>query len=219
MKIDGWTGQLVVGLVLGLIWAPCVGPTLGAAATLASQGSNLVQVAAVMAVFGMGAGLPLALIGLGSRGAVAKYRGSLLQAGALGKHSPRRAAARAGRADPHRPGQVAGSVPGFGLAGLAHCVDDEVLILARRSHRADVLAARRVVLGDREVEGADQLVEVRARERHRLHRARSRASRRGEPGRPRAPQNSAGSSMPIDVTPREVLMYRPQSRAPGSASP
>ena len=86
MKIDGLTGQLVIGLVLGLIWAPCVGPTLGAAATLASQGSNLGQVAVVMAVFGIGAGLPLALIGLGSRGAVAKYRGGLLQAGALGKH-------------------------------------------------------------------------------------------------------------------------------------
>jgi cytochrome c biogenesis protein CcdA len=85
MKIDGLTGQLVIGLVLGLIWAPCVGPTLGAAATLASQGSSLGQVAVVMAVFGIGAGLPLALIGLGSRGAVAKYRGRLLQAGALGK--------------------------------------------------------------------------------------------------------------------------------------
>jgi cytochrome c biogenesis protein CcdA len=86
MKIDGLTGQLVIGIVLGLIWTPCVGPTLGAAATLASQGSSLGQVAVVMAVFGMGAGLPLALVGLGSRGAVAKYRGRLLQTGALGKY-------------------------------------------------------------------------------------------------------------------------------------
>ena len=85
MKIDGLTGQLVVGLVLGLIWAPCVGPTLGAAATLASQGSNLGQVAAVMAVFGMGAGLPLALIGLGSRNVVLQSRSKLLKAGVLGK--------------------------------------------------------------------------------------------------------------------------------------
>ena len=85
MKIDGWTGQLVVGLVLGLIWAPCVGPTLGAAATLASQGSNLGQVAVVMAVFGIGAGLPLAVIGQGSRNVVSQYRGKLLKAGALGK--------------------------------------------------------------------------------------------------------------------------------------
>lgn len=85
MKIDGLTGQLVIGLVLGLIWAPCVGPTLGAAATLASQGSSLGQVAAVMTVFGIGAGLPLALIGLGSRSLVSKNRGRLLKAGAVGK--------------------------------------------------------------------------------------------------------------------------------------
>ena len=85
-KIDGLTGQFVIGLVLGLVWAPCVGPTLGAAATLASQGSNLGQVAIVMAVFGIGAGLPLALIGLGSRGMLAKYRGRMLAAGEVGKN-------------------------------------------------------------------------------------------------------------------------------------
>ena len=85
MKIDGLTGQLVIGLVLGLIWAPCVGPTLGAAATLASQGSSLGQVAVVMTAFGLGAGLPLALIGLGSRSVIAKDRSRLLKAGALGK--------------------------------------------------------------------------------------------------------------------------------------
>jgi len=85
MKTDGLTGQLVVGLVLGLIWAPCVGPTLGAAATLASQSSNLGQVAVVMAAFGIGAGLPLALIGVGSRNVVLQSRSKLLKAGVLGK--------------------------------------------------------------------------------------------------------------------------------------
>lgn len=85
MKIDGLTGQLVIGLVLGLIWAPCVGPTLGAAATLASQGTSLGQVAVVMTAFGLGAGLPLALIGLGSRSVIAKNRSRLLKVGALGK--------------------------------------------------------------------------------------------------------------------------------------
>lgn len=85
MKIDGLTGQLVIGLVLGLIWAPCVGPTLGAAATLASQGSSFGQVAVVMTVFGLGAGIPLALIGLGSRSVIGRNRSRLLKAGALGK--------------------------------------------------------------------------------------------------------------------------------------
>lgn len=85
MKLDGVQGQVVIGLVLGLVWAPCVGPTLGAAATLASQGRDLGQVAIVMAMFGIGAGLPLALIGFGSRSFVSGTRHRLLKIGALGK--------------------------------------------------------------------------------------------------------------------------------------
>ncbi len=40
IRVEGLSGQLIVGLLLGLVWAPCVGPTLGAAATLASQGGS-----------------------------------------------------------------------------------------------------------------------------------------------------------------------------------
>lgn len=60
----GLGGQLVLGLLLGLIWSPCVGPTLGAAATLAAQRQDLVAVAAMMLIFGLGASLPLLVIGL-----------------------------------------------------------------------------------------------------------------------------------------------------------
>src|SRR5687767_981181 len=49
----GLGGQFAVGLLLGAVWSPCVGPTLGAASLLASQGSDLGQVAATMAVFGL----------------------------------------------------------------------------------------------------------------------------------------------------------------------
>ena len=38
---DGVTGQYLVGLLLGLVWAPCVGPTLGVAIAAASQGESL----------------------------------------------------------------------------------------------------------------------------------------------------------------------------------
>ena len=41
MRIDGLWGQFSIGLVLGIVWSPCVGPTLGAAVVLASQGSHL----------------------------------------------------------------------------------------------------------------------------------------------------------------------------------
>ena len=37
----GLWGQFGVGLLLGTVWIPCVGPTLGAASVLAAQGENL----------------------------------------------------------------------------------------------------------------------------------------------------------------------------------
>ncbi|MDO5073044.1 thiol:disulfide interchange protein [Neisseria animaloris] len=60
-------GQLGVGLLLGMVWAPCIGPTLGAAIALASQGEALASVAVVMMVFSLGAVVPLIIIGLLSR--------------------------------------------------------------------------------------------------------------------------------------------------------
>jgi cytochrome c-type biogenesis protein len=81
----GLGGQFAVGLLLGAVWSPCVGPTLGAASLLASQGRDLGQVGATMAVFGLGAGLPLALLGLASRSWLARMRDRLLSAGKHGK--------------------------------------------------------------------------------------------------------------------------------------
>lgn len=85
VSLNGLAGQLVLGLLLGVVWSPCVGPTLGAAIGLASQGQNIAQVAVVMALFGVGAGLPLVVLGLLSRQAMMKMRGSLLTAGRYGK--------------------------------------------------------------------------------------------------------------------------------------
>jgi len=85
LRLEGLGGQLVIGLLLGLVWAPCVGPTLGAASLLASQGRDLGQVAMVMMLFGMGAALPLAAIGAVSRRAFTGARGGLLRTGSYGK--------------------------------------------------------------------------------------------------------------------------------------
>jgi cytochrome c-type biogenesis protein len=74
----GWGGQFAVGLVLGIVWSPCVGPTLGAASTLASQGRDLGQIALLMLLFGLGAATPLLVIGTLSREAIARTRGRLL---------------------------------------------------------------------------------------------------------------------------------------------
>lgn len=82
---SGLGGQFALGLLLGAVWSPCVGPTLGAASLLAAKGENLGQVALTMLVFGIGAGLPLILLGLVSREAFMRWRGRLVEAGYGGK--------------------------------------------------------------------------------------------------------------------------------------
>lgn len=77
----GLYGQFGVGLLLGAVWSPCVGPTLGAASVLAARGENLAVVAAIMVVFGLGAAAPLLALGLVSRQAFARWRDPLLAAG------------------------------------------------------------------------------------------------------------------------------------------
>ena len=81
----GLTGQFAVGLLLGAVWSPCVGPTLGAASVLAAQGEDLGHVAMVMAGFGLGAALPLLVLGLVSREVMFRWREKLLLAGRSGK--------------------------------------------------------------------------------------------------------------------------------------
>ena len=81
----GIGGQFCVGLLLGAVWSPCVGPTLGAASVLAAQGSDLASVAAVMIVFGLGAALPLVLVSRLSREVLLRWRGRMMQVGKSGK--------------------------------------------------------------------------------------------------------------------------------------
>jgi cytochrome c-type biogenesis protein len=85
ITLDGLPGQFLVGALLGLVWSPCVGPTLGAATTLASQGKDIGQISLLMLLFGIGAAAPLILIGSLSRAGLAKLRGRLLLAGRYGK--------------------------------------------------------------------------------------------------------------------------------------
>lgn len=86
VNIKGAWGQFALGLLLGIIWAPCVGPTLGAAVTLASQGKDLAMVGLVMTTFGLGAGIPLAVLGLVSRQGFLKARGTIVTFAKFGKN-------------------------------------------------------------------------------------------------------------------------------------
>ena len=84
-NLNGLHGQFLLGMLLGIVWSPCVGPTMGVAVTLASQGKALAQVAAVMLLFSLGAALPLLAIGMLSRQAMGRWRGRMLEAGQTAK--------------------------------------------------------------------------------------------------------------------------------------
>lgn len=63
----GVGGQFALGALLGAVWSPCSGPTLGAAVTLAASGNSPAKAAAIMLFFGVGASLPLLAVAYGSR--------------------------------------------------------------------------------------------------------------------------------------------------------
>lgn len=79
----GLPGQFGVGLLLGAVWSPCVGPTLGAASVAASRGEHIGAVALTMAVFGLGAALPLLALGFLSRAAMLRWRDRLRAAAGI----------------------------------------------------------------------------------------------------------------------------------------
>jgi cytochrome c-type biogenesis protein len=87
MSTRGLGGQFALGLLLGVVWSPCVGPTLGAASVLAAQGKDLGHVAITMIAFGIGAAAPLIVLGLLSREVLMHWRDRLLKAGKTGKYA------------------------------------------------------------------------------------------------------------------------------------
>ncbi|MGL4312717.1 MAG: cytochrome c biogenesis CcdA family protein [Sphingomonas sp.] len=81
----GLFGQFGIGVLLGLVWSPCVGPTLGAATVLAAQGQNLGAVALTMAAFGLGIATVLLVLATATRSLLQRWRGRLMSAGSGGK--------------------------------------------------------------------------------------------------------------------------------------
>jgi len=82
---EGLSGQFLVGLLLGVVWSPCVGPTLGAASIMAAEGRNLPEVATTMIAFGLGAALPLLALGTVSREVMLRWRQRMMGAGRGGR--------------------------------------------------------------------------------------------------------------------------------------
>ncbi len=80
---EGWHGQFAIGLLLGVVWAPCVGPTLGVAIAAASVGENLIASFVIFLIFGIGVATSILAFAYGSRKALGDKRRTL---GSLAKY-------------------------------------------------------------------------------------------------------------------------------------
>jgi cytochrome c-type biogenesis protein len=78
-------GQFGVGALLGVVWLPCVGPTLGAAIALASLGQSMGMAFIVMLAYGIGTAGVLLLAGLMSGGLLVRSRGAMMSGAGFGK--------------------------------------------------------------------------------------------------------------------------------------
>jgi cytochrome c-type biogenesis protein len=82
---DGLGGQAALGFLLGIVWTPCTGPTLGAAVGLAANAQTAPQAFLIMLFFGMGAAAPLLALAYGSRQVLQKRKQLLGRIGTGGK--------------------------------------------------------------------------------------------------------------------------------------
>ena len=74
----GLGGQFLSGALLGAVWSPCIGPTLGAAIALASTGENLGRAGAIMFAFALGVSTLILGLAYGAKSAI-RRRQSLLR--------------------------------------------------------------------------------------------------------------------------------------------
>lgn len=74
---NGVRGQFLIGALLGLVWAPCVGPTLGVAIAVASRGDNLLGAFLIFLVFGAGVATSILALAYGSRQALGARKARL----------------------------------------------------------------------------------------------------------------------------------------------
>lgn len=82
MAIDGVNqknvkGQLLGGALLGAVWSPCIGPTLGGAVSLASQGNSLLWAGAIMTSFAAGISTIIIALAYGARETILKRQAGM----------------------------------------------------------------------------------------------------------------------------------------------
>lgn len=69
--------SILLGALLGIIWSPCTGPTLGVAVSLASQEGAIVNALKIMIIYAIGASIPMLLISYGLRSFFQRYQGRI----------------------------------------------------------------------------------------------------------------------------------------------
>ena len=70
-------GQFLGGAMLGAVWSPCVGPTLGGAISLAYSGESLGYATGIMISFALGISTIILLLGYGAREAIMSRQASM----------------------------------------------------------------------------------------------------------------------------------------------
>ena len=73
----GLGGQFLGGALLGAIWSPCIGPTLGGAIALASQQQSLGWVTLTLVAFAMGVSTIILALGYGARAAILRRQAAM----------------------------------------------------------------------------------------------------------------------------------------------
>ncbi|MBI3794974.1 MAG: cytochrome c biogenesis protein CcdA [Nitrospinae bacterium] len=71
---QGLGGQAALGALLGVVWSPCAGPTLGAAVGLAMQKESMAGASFVMFAFAVGAVTPLLVLAYAGSYAIFKRK-------------------------------------------------------------------------------------------------------------------------------------------------
>lgn len=82
---NGLAGQFGLGALLGAVWTPCSGPTLGTAVSLAASSKTMAAAVFIMLFFGVGATIPLIAVAYGSRAGLRSRSDLMRRIGGLAK--------------------------------------------------------------------------------------------------------------------------------------
>jgi cytochrome c biogenesis protein CcdA len=83
LPMGGRVGTLLIGASLGLAWTPCAGPVLASVLSLAASAQEPARAAALLALYALGAGIPMLFIAYGGHWVTSRLVFFQRHAGAL----------------------------------------------------------------------------------------------------------------------------------------